>query len=137
MSRYISENLRQMVIERADFRCEYCKINSAYSYFTFHIEHIVSIKHGGETVSENLAYACSLCNIKKGSDVATFINNISNPIRFFNPRTDHWRDHFIIENTGLIGANSSIAEATIKILHLNHPDSIIERREMIRLSLFK
>ena len=135
MSRYVSEALRKSVTERALSRCEYCKIHAENSFFTFHIEHIISLKHGGKTVSDNLAFACPICNLNKGSDIATFIEDIKDVIRFFNPRNDNWDEHFEIEESGLICYKTSIGASTIKILNLNHPDSIIERREMVRLKL--
>ncbi len=136
MSRYLSNKLKELVPKRANFRCEYCRLSAELSYFPFHIEHIISLKHGGKTISINLAYACPLCNIKKGSDIATILNNPDVLIRFFNPRIDNWHEHFIIEDTGLIVSKTSIGEATIKIFNFNHPDSIIERFEMIHFGTF-
>jgi hypothetical protein len=134
MSRYVSDSLRRSVMTRASMRCEYCKVHAENSFFTFHIEHIISLKHGGKTISDNLALACPICNLNKGTDVATFIDE--NVIRFFNPRIDIWDEHFEIDESGLILHKTPIGASTIKILNLNHPDSIIERREMIRLNLF-
>jgi hypothetical protein len=136
MSRYLTKRLKELVPKRANFRCEYCRLSAELSYFPFHIEHIISIKHGGKTISINLAFACPLCNLKKGSDIATLINNSMTLVRFFNPRTDNWDEHFDIEDTGLIVAKTNIGEATIKIFNFNHIDSIIERAEMIRFGIF-
>ena len=136
MSQYIPSKLKELVLIRANFRCEYCRLNAHLSYFPFHIEHIISIKHGGKTIIMNLAYACPLCNLNKGSDIATFLDDPTVIIRFFNPRTDSWQDHFHAENTGLIVAKTSIGAATLKILKFNHVDSIIERSEMIRFGTF-
>ena len=72
----------------------------------------------------------------KGSDIATFLDDTSVMIRFFNPRTDTWYDHFHIENTGQIISKTPIGSATIKIFKLNHVDSMIERAEMIRMGIF-
>ena len=83
-----------------------------------------------------MAYACPLYNIKKGSDIATFLKNPNVLVRFFNPRTDLWDEHFSVETTGVIIAKTSIGEATIKIFTSNHIDSIIERAEMIRFGIF-
>ncbi len=135
MSRYVSEALRKLVTGRALHRCEYCRIHSENSFFTFHIEHIVSLKHGGKTVPDNLALACPICNLNKGTDIATFVEDIKDVIRFFHPRNDNWDEHFEIQESGLISHKTLIGASTTKILNLNHPDSIIERREMIRLKL--
>jgi hypothetical protein len=136
MSRYIPDALRKIVAHRAHYRCEYCRLLAEDSFFPFHIDHIVSIKHGGKTTASNLAYACQICNWNKGSDIATFLNNLRTPVRFFNPRIDIWDDHFDIEPTGFISEKTEIGAATIKIFDINQPDSIIERREMIRLNIF-
>jgi hypothetical protein len=136
MSRYISEKIKNAVALRAKNRCEYCRIHSEFSYFPFHIEHIISLKHGGSNDLENLAYACQICNFSKGTDIATFIGLPTNIIRFYNPRIDIWTENFEIDSSGFIAPISQIGEATIKILELNHPESIIERKEMLRFGLF-
>ena len=136
MSHYIPDALRKLVAQRAYFRCEYCRVLAEDSFFPFHVDHIVSLKHGGKTIAQNLAYACQICNWNKGSDIATFFNDLTTPIRFFNPRIDIWDDHFDIEATGLISEKTLIGAATIKILDINQPESIIERCEMIRFNLF-
>lgn len=136
MSRYIPESTRQAVIERADYRCEYCRIYKRYSFLDFHIDHIISLKHGGDSTLKNLAYCCCICNFNKGTDIATFIEGIAEPIRFFNPRTEQWNEHFEVDNSGLILPKTNIAKATIKILDLNNPDAIIERYTMLMYNVF-
>ncbi|MEM8523888.1 MAG: HNH endonuclease [Bacteroidota bacterium] len=49
MSRYISETLKKEVFKRAKNCCEYCLLHQEDSYYTFQIDHIISIKHGGQT----------------------------------------------------------------------------------------
>jgi|GEM_PF-3333130 len=61
MSQYIPDALRKLVAERAGHRCEYCRISAIDTFFTFHIDHIISLKHGGEICAENLAYTCQIC----------------------------------------------------------------------------
>ena len=136
MSVYVSPTTRQTVAQRADFRCEYCRVQAEFAYFPFHIEHIISLKHGGLTHLDNLAYACQICNLSKGSDIATFLNDMEDIVRFFNPRKDIWQEHFEVDKSGWITSLTDIAAATIKILDLNHPDSIIERRELLKRGLF-
>jgi 5-methylcytosine-specific restriction endonuclease McrA len=135
MSQYIPDALRDLVALRAGFRCEYCQLPDNRSFFAFHIDHVLSLKHGGQTSATNLAYACSICNLSKGADVATFLDYPAMPVRFYNPRIDNWTDHFRVEPTGLLTGKTNIGNGTIKIIDLNHPDSIIERLAMIRLGL--
>jgi len=136
MSQYISEAVRRLVAERADHRCEYCRLSAIDSFFAFHIDHIISLKHGGTTNAHNLAYACQICNLSKGTDIYTFLNDPSLPVRFFNPRTDTWTEHFEADVSGVVIAKTLIGAATLKIFDLNHPESIIERREMIQFGMF-
>ena len=65
---YIPVELRRLVIRRALWRCEYCLLHEDDTYFGCEVDHVVSEKHGGQTVAENLAYACLACNRYKGSD---------------------------------------------------------------------
>ncbi len=136
MRRHIPDSLRILVAERAKHRCEYCRLPAQDSLFVFHIDHIISIKHGGKTDSENLAYSCQICNLNKGTDIATFLADPQFPIRLFNPRLDVWDEHFKADMLGELMPLTAIGQATIKVLDLNHPDGIIERRELIRLGLF-
>ncbi len=82
MATYISEKLRQQISSRAGYRCEYCLIPERFLATFFHIDHIRSLKHGGQSTFNNMAYACPHCNQHKGSDVGTFVD-IANP--FFQP----------------------------------------------------
>lgn len=136
MRRHISKQIRQAAFERANFRCEYCRIYERYSFLAFHLEHIVSLKHGGDNTLENLALACPICNLNKGTDIATFIDSINKPIRFFNPRNDDWKDHFEIQISGLILPKTEIGEATLKIFDFNNSDSMLERELLVINGLF-
>ena len=127
MSRYIPNALRKLVAERAGRCCEYCKIKEIDSFFSFEIDHIVSLKHGGETIPENLAYSCFTCNNCKGSDIGTVLLPDRKFVRLFDPRNDEWENHFEMDD-GLIVPNTEIAKATVKILKLNDVNRIIERR---------
>ena len=71
MSSYVSTELRRQVVGRAAGLCEYCMIHESDTYLGCQVDHIVSEKHGGPTISENLAYACVFCNRAKGSDVGS------------------------------------------------------------------
>ena len=124
MSEYISAHLRELVIKRANGCCEYCLVNQDDSYLKHHIDHIISLKHGGKTIIENLAYACFPCNIHKGSNLSTIIPPENKIVRIYNPRTDVWSEHFDIENGKFYG-KTEIGLATIKLLKLNDIDRII------------
>ena len=73
MVSYISESLRRLVTTRACGICEYCLIHEDDTFFGCEIDHIISLKHGGETVESNLAYACLACNRHKGTDIGSVL----------------------------------------------------------------
>lgn len=127
MSRYIADSLKKQVIDRANYRCEYCLQPDLFAYISHQIDHIISIKHGGENNFDNLAYACFQCNVNKGSDIGTVLLPDRTLIRLYNPRIDYWHDHFEIEN-GVIYAKTAIGQATIKILDFNNVDRVLERQ---------
>lgn len=82
MSRYVSEKLAAEVASRAENRCEYCRIAIEDTYFGGEIDHIRSLKHGGETTLENLALACQPCNRNKGTDLGSIPHGSNVLIRF-------------------------------------------------------
>lgn len=129
MSRYISDNLRSSIALKAQFRCEYCHIHENDQFFTFQVDHIISLKHGGQTEFNNLAYTCSVCNQNKGSDLGTYLTNSKRLIRLFHPRKDSWSTHFKVE-FGEIIPKTLIGEATIKVLDMNNIDRIILRQAL-------
>ncbi|MBI2182409.1 MAG: HNH endonuclease [Deltaproteobacteria bacterium] len=129
MSSYINAALRQLVATRADYLCEYCLIHEEDSFFGCEVDHIISEKHGGQTEAENLAYACAFCNRSKGSDVGSLVQRTGAFVRFFNPRTDRWADHFALDRVTII-ALSDVGEVTVRILDLNNSERLFERQAL-------
>jgi len=130
MSNYISESLRCLVAVRAEYICEYCLIHEDDTFFGCEVDHIISVKHGGPTEADNLAYACAFCNRHKGSDIASILWQTGEFIRFFNPRIDQWVEHFRL-NGAVIEPLTGIGEVTARILGFNNSDRILERQALI------
>jgi hypothetical protein len=129
--RYINAELRELVASRANFVCEYCLIAEEDTFFGFQVEHIISLKHGGVSEPENLAYACIFCNRFKGSDIASLSEETRELLRFYDPRADRWRKHF--EPAGIfIRPLTPIAEVTIRILRINSDERLLEREILYR-----
>lgn len=135
MSRYISLELRTRVVKRANFRCEYCRLPQHISRIPFQVDHIISIKHRGKTVFENLAYTCPRCNRLKGSDLTTILIDDDTPIRLFNPRKHNWHDHFEVI-AGVIYGKTPIGEATAKLLDFNALERVMARQILIEAGLY-
>lgn len=136
MTRYISEFLRKQVEKRADNLCEYCLIPIEETYFGGEIDHIVGIKHDGETVLENLALACQPCNRSKGSDLGS--NSVTTKIltRFYNPQVDVWTEHFQVNEDAKIIPLTEIGEVTVRIFKFNEFERVLERQGLIELGLW-
>jgi hypothetical protein len=120
--------LRQQVATRADFLCEYCLIAEEDTFFGCEVEHIISLKHGGSSTPDNLAYACVFCNRHKGTDIGS-ISESGEFSRFFNPRRDRWAEHFQLSGVR-IEPRTTIGEVTARILQFNHSDQIVEREAL-------
>lgn len=129
MSGSISASLRRLVVSRAAHLCEYCLVHEDDTFYGCEVDHIISVKHGGETRENNLAYACLFCNRAKGSDIASRSPETGELIRFFNPRLDRWSDHFRIDGITIVPL-TSIGEATTRIFHFNEEDRLLEREEL-------
>lgn len=131
MSNRISTEVRRIVAERAHNVCEYCLIDEADTYFGCQVEHIISRKHGGSSELNNLALACVFCNRYKGSDIATLSPETGELVRFYNPRTMRWREHFRL-NEFVIEPLTEIGAATIRIFQMNNDEQILERETLAR-----
>ncbi|MCB9317122.1 MAG: HNH endonuclease [Lewinellaceae bacterium] len=136
MSIKIPDSLRREIASRAAFCCEYCRLPEQAAFFSFHVDHIISLRHGGKTEPGNLAFACPICNRNKGTDLGTLSGNPPKLTRFFNPRIDHWSDHFYIEQTGEIISKTEVGEATLTFLDFNYPDAVIERKKLLLSGIF-
>lgn len=126
----IPRKMRQQVATRADYLCEYCLISEDDTFLGCHVDHIISVKHGGQATINNLAYACVVCNRQKGSDLGSIDWKTKNLIRFFNPRLDQWPDHFSLKGANIIFL-TSIGEVTARILSFNSDSQLIERQTLI------
>jgi len=126
MTSYISTDLRRLVFERAVGRCEYCCVGESDTFYGCQIDHIIAEKHLGTTTEDNLALTCAYCNRYKGSDIGSIARSIGQFVRFYNPRTDVWHEHFRFENFEIVPL-TPIGEATCTILRFNDPDRILER----------
>ena len=135
MARWISAELRQSVASRANLLCEYCLIAEVDTFYGCEVDHIISLKHGGASEPNNLAYACALCKVAKGSDIGS-ISPAGEFTRFFNPRTDSWAEHFRLEGA-TIQPLTTVGEVTANILRLNESARIHEREELIRFGKYR
>jgi hypothetical protein len=131
----ISEELRQLVAERAGYRCEYCLLHEDDSYSSHQLDHIISRKHGGGSDADNLAYACLRCNVWKGSDVGSIDDETGALVSLYHPRHQRWDDHFELRGA-IIEPLTSEGKATVRLLKLNLDKRIVERRLLLAVSRY-
>ena len=129
MSRYISDKKKKLVVKRAKNRCEYCLIHEDDTFFSCQIDHIISVKHGGDNEDTNLAYSCIYCNRNKGSDLGSVLLPNKTLIRFYNPRLDNWEAHFFLDGA-IIKGKTDVGKVTINIFDLNATERLLERSEL-------
>ena len=82
------------------------------------IEHVRARKHGGGDDPANLALACVLCNLHKGTDLVSHdpLTDAITPL--FDPRTMAWTDHFAADGAHVVGLTPE-GRATARMLHMN------------------
>lgn len=129
MAEHVSGELRRLVARRADYLCEYCLIAEDDTFYGCEIDHIISIKHGGTTGPDNLAYSCAFCNRHKGTDIASILPQTNMIVSLFNPRTDGWAEHFQFDGL-YINALTDVGKVTARLLRFNDEERILERREL-------
>lgn len=126
---YIPTSVRQAVIKRARGRCEYCQSRADYATETFAVEHIIPVSRGGTNELENLALACSGCNVAKSDKVEAFDLASNERVSLYHPRQQSWTGHFDWSKDfqRVIGLTPT-GRATVDALHMNRSGLINLRR---------
>lgn len=132
MSDYVSERLKIKIRQQAVDRCGYCQSLQKYVWGTLEIEHIIPKSKGGSNDEQNLWLACRPCNLYKSDQTYGIdpITDENSPL--FNPRTQHWREHFSWSDDGVyILGLTSCGRATVKALQMNSPCVITVRHAWV------
>jgi 5-methylcytosine-specific restriction endonuclease McrA len=110
--------VRQFVRDRAENRCEYCRIQQNDRLVVqYQVEHVMPRQHGGSDDESNLALACSVCNLNKGPNLTGIDPETASVQPLFNPRTQNWSDHFHIQNAQIVG-RTPIGRATVRLFKM-------------------
>ena len=125
---YIPAELRQIVIQRAAGCCEYCGLSQEGQEATFHIDHVIPLAAGGETVAGNLALACVSCSLRKAARQTVIDPQSGKEVALYNPRGDTWHEHFRWEGVYLVGLTAT-GRATIQALEMNRALILAIRQE--------
>lgn len=63
---YITKKMRNFILTRDDFLCQYCLNPDSQDLI---IEHVIPVFYGGVAQPYNLVVACHTCNMKKGRSI--------------------------------------------------------------------
>ena len=131
MSRYISQDVRAFVKERAHACCEYCFSQEYFSADSFTLDHILPYSKGGSNDPDNLAFSCQGCNRRKYVHKKARDPYTRKKVPLYNPREHRWEEHFqwsdnYLEITGI----SPTGRATVAKLALNR-EGVKNLREVL------
>jgi hypothetical protein len=129
------KKIGRRVEERANKRCEYCRMHQVLQGATFHVDHVIPQRLGGSSELSNLAWACPSCNLHKADRVEVVRAGGGHRVSLFNPRTDKWTDHFRWDGYHLVGI-TAVGQATVDLLMLNHERRVKIRQAEALFSLF-
>jgi hypothetical protein len=119
--------MRQIVRERAADRCEYCRLQQKHEPTrSFHVEHVIAQQHRGGDEEGNLALACQLCNLLKGTNLTSLDPDTNALTRLFHPRDNLWEDHFRIEGSCIFGI-TDVGRTTVWLLEMNCEERVALR----------
>ena len=94
MSVYIRVQLQRQIRHHFGECCAYCRTAEFLTAMTFEFEHIQPLSAGGETVFENLGFACPSCNRHKGDNQTAIDSKSGEVVTLFHPQKQAWRQYF-------------------------------------------
>ena len=125
----MNPTLRELVRQRAQYRCEYCHLpETATPFLGFHAEHIISKQHLSDDSLGNLALSCDRCNAYKGTNLSSVDPESLEVVLLFNPRKDLWDEHFEVIKGYVLGKTAR-GRATARLLNMNAARRVQLRRD--------
>ena len=125
----VTARQRQIVAERAQHCCEYCRCQARFATQSFSVEHIKPKSQGGETALDNLALACQGCNSHKYAKTEGYDPVGGERVPLYHPRQQKWSENFRWnDDFTLIVGLTPIGRATIETLQLNREGLVNLRR---------
>jgi len=134
VSAYVPTSLRRRVAERFAHCCAYCRTAESLSVAIFEFEHIVPRSAGGQTVFDNICFACPSCNRYKADRVTAIDPDTEAEESLFHPHRDGWSDHFCwnVDATELLALTAK-GRATISALRMNRSQIVRVRKMWVAL----
>lgn len=120
------QSLRQIIKQRDEFRCCYCRVKESDVGSQLTIDHFMPKCYGGDDTQDNLLYCCHACNEYKGTYWST-----EPDLQLLNPHTDNMEEHFNENTKGVLVALTARGTNHIRVLNLNRAE-LIEHRVLKR-----
>lgn len=134
MSVYIRVELQRQIRARFDECCAYCQTAEFLTAMTFEFEHIRPLSAGGETMFENLCFACPSCNRYKGDRQIAIEPKSGEVVTLFHPQEQIWTEHFAWSESGTeMRGLTAVGRATISALQMNRPALVRARAMWVKL----
>jgi hypothetical protein len=120
--------LRDRLAAAAGFRCGYCRSSEKVTGIKLVLDHIVPRARGGTDAEVNRWPICDPCNEFKQARIRARDPERGEFAPLFDPRQQHWRDHFAWVDGGLhIVGLTPTGRATVAALRLNR-ELLVEAR---------
>lgn len=120
----IPSGTRELVRQRAGYRCEFCGSHEIDAGGELTIDHYRPRAREGDDGPDNLIYACSRCNLYKHD----FWPESPEGPRLWNPRDEPFENHFIELPDGTLDSLTPTGAFTIRQLRLNRPQLVARRQ---------
>lgn len=121
----ISRQVRNRVRERANQRCEYCRLPDGYSSGPFVCEHVIPRVRGAGDTFDELAWSCAGCNSHKNAKTHVTDPVTGNRVPIYNPRKQVWEMHFSWSENGLLMLRNTVTgRGTVESICLNRPELV-------------
>lgn len=91
----------QWIYERGKFTCQYCGLDCSENFDTWwyanlNIDHVIPQKHGGTDDQSNKVVACRACNLYKGSERVSSLEEAREFVSMKRRQAEVWfRKHVI------------------------------------------
>lgn len=121
---------KELVKERARWRCEYCQCPAFVSPFTFQVDHIFPFDKGGKTELKNLALSCG-CNSFKANRTHARAPKTGKLVLLYHPRSQQWSEHFVCSDNAMqVIGRTPTGRATVAALQMNRYE-LLNLRELL------
>jgi hypothetical protein len=126
---HLSTDLYNRLLEADNRHCAYCYTTEANTGQPMTVDHVMPQAQGGETIFENLCFACRRCNEFKSSATHAYDPLTGEEVELFHPRRQSWFDHFQWDEARILVIGlTAVGRATTVALNLNNSVIVDARR---------